>query len=82
MAITTREQRQSAAGVPFLPLGVNVVPGTLGTFFGRATAAWSYGGDPQLIPRTQILRTRRFRAEPPPPDPVVLDILTTRAPTT
>lgn len=45
MAIDTNVKRAAAAGVPYLPLGVNVTPGTLATVEGRAAAAWSYGGN-------------------------------------
>lgn len=42
MAVDTAAKRMTVAGIPFLPLGVNVTPGTMGTLFGRATAAWNY----------------------------------------
>lgn len=45
MAIDTAAKRAAVGGVPYEPLGVNVTPGTLGTFLGRAAAAWNYGGN-------------------------------------
>lgn len=42
MPIDTLGKRMAAAGVPFLPLGVNVEPGSLATTLGRAATAWSY----------------------------------------
>lgn len=42
MAIDTAAKRMTVGGVPFLPLGVNVFPGTTGTILGRAAAAWTY----------------------------------------
>lgn len=42
MSIDTADKRFVVAGVPFLPLGVNVVPGTTGTLVGRAAAAWNF----------------------------------------
>ena len=42
MAVDTFAKRMAVGGVPFLPLGVNVFPGTTGTTAGRAAAAWNY----------------------------------------
>jgi len=45
MPIDSAAKRAAVGGVPAHPLGVNVTPGTLGTFLGRAAAAWTYGGN-------------------------------------
>lgn len=42
MAVDTFAKRMTVGGVPFLPLGVNVFPGTTGTALGRGAAAWNY----------------------------------------
>lgn len=42
MAVDTFAKRLTVAGVPFLPLGVNVFPGTTNTILGRGAAAWTY----------------------------------------
>jgi hypothetical protein len=44
MAIDTAEKRRSVAGVPFLPLGVNVTPNLSKDQEWRQQAAWSYSG--------------------------------------
>lgn len=44
MAINTAEKRRSVAGVPFLPLGVNVTPNLSKDQEWRQQAAWSYSG--------------------------------------
>lgn len=41
MALDSAEQRRAAGGVPFLPLGVGVTPGTV-TALWRAAVAWGY----------------------------------------
>lgn len=42
MAVDTFAKRMTVGGVPFLPLGVNVFPGTTNTSLGRGAAAWNY----------------------------------------
>lgn len=46
MAIDTAQDRRSASGVPFLPVGPGVTPDTLKPLAWRQEAAWGYSGIP------------------------------------
>jgi hypothetical protein len=70
MAVDTFAKRMTVAGVPFLPLGVNVFPGTTNTVLGRGAAAWNYataaptppvGGDADFS-RSGLGQRRSFSA--------------------
>ena len=57
MAIDTAEKRKSAAGIPFLPLGVGVTPNASKDQEWRQQAAWGYSGiTAQLIVATIVGR--------------------------
>ena len=69
MSLTTSNGRRSAAGVPFLPLGPGIVPGSTPPSI-RQQAGWGYSGLPvgaQAPVPTEVFhfvyrRDRRLRA--------------------
>lgn len=49
MAIDTATKRRAAAGVPFLPIGPSVTPDATRGVVWRASAAWSYSHESDVV---------------------------------